>query len=181
MFTIFLLSLSVSSNSVGWCICIWQLLIWRIFMIIRSWWTHSGVPTNIVFNHKFVLISFDHWCEYSIAPRTEVGYVTPLWCALLSKLQVIHCLTWSQMEDADGHDRAVMARWVVLLIPAEAWTVQLFLCLMSNSVHSRYKRADEAPFSIGSEKQTAQTGTDSSPSRRQGDRHFVNNLEAVSW
>lgn len=44
---------------------------------------------------------FIHWWGCCILPHTEDCYITRLWCALVSKLQVIPCWKWSQTEDED--------------------------------------------------------------------------------
>lgn len=80
------------------------------------------------------------------------------------------------MEDADSQDRVVMVWWVLLLISTKAWTIQLFLCLLSYSVHSCWKGWC-GTFSIGSENWKALTDNCPSGATWQA---FHQTLEAIS-
>lgn len=81
----------------------------------------------------------------------------------------------SQMEDVDILDRMVTVRWAILLRSMEAWTIQLFICLMSKDpLMSKGLMEHLFPFAHGNcmLKQGLTT-------THWYDKHFVKNLEAV--
>lgn len=81
----------------------------------------------------------------------------------------------SQMEDVDSHGRIVMVRGVVLLISMEAWTIQLFLCLMSKG-STHVEKADEAPFPFAQRNSKPRQGLTTACQTRY-DKHFVKILK----
>lgn len=143
---------SFSLNLVSHCLCVWK--------IIKLWWSHPGVllDIGIIFNHTSMLMFFVRWCEYFISPCTEGSYITLLWCALLSKLQVTHCLTWSQTEEVDV---VAAEQWRSDEWTMQAWTIQLFLCLTFYLVQSWWKGLKRH---LCFEKRHAKTQTDTTTS-----------------
>lgn len=84
-----------------------------------------------------------------------------------------------EMEDVDSHDRMVVARWVVLLIFMEAWTIQLFAWRLRDL--RVFKGADEALFFPSAEIRQAQTRDWQQPCLSQYDKHYVKILKERPW